>query len=96
MYKSLMELMAPELEIERQTAQKKGLEEGLMKGLMEGRMKGREEGRMEGREEGREEVRRETAFWMLRKGVFSIEEIADCCNLPVEELYRLKQNDCGQ
>lgn len=47
------------------------------------------EGLREGRNEGRNEGRKETARNLIRAGKMSLEEIAECTNLPLDELNAL-------
>lgn len=47
------------------------------------------EGLREGRNEGRNEGRKETARNLIRAGKMSLEEIAECANLPLDELNAL-------
>ena len=58
--------------------------------LEEGREEGRAEGRAEGREEGRASNSRAIAKSLLVVGVLSVEQIAECCQLTVEEVNELK------
>ena len=44
------------------------------------------EGLREGRNEGLREGRKETARNLIRAGKMSLEEIAECCSLPIDEL----------
>ena len=64
--------------------------EGREKGLEEGRNKGREEGREKGREEGREEGQKLVAQRMLAIGKLTLEEIAECAGLTLDEVKRLR------
>ena len=52
----------------------------------EGLREGRSEGIQEGRNEGLHEGRKETARNLIKIGKMSLEEIAECVNLTLDEL----------
>ena len=56
-------------------------------------MEMREEERLIGRKEGREEGREETAKRMLKLGKNTLEEISICCNLDIESIKELRNEN---
>jgi predicted transposase YdaD len=77
--------------------EEKGEEINMCQAIMEmreeERLIGREEGREEGRKEGREEGREETAKRMLKLGKNTLEEISICCNLDIERIKELQNEN---
>ena len=77
--------------------EEKGEEINMCQAIMEmreeERLIGREEGREEGRKEGREEGREETAKRMLKLGKNTLEEISICCNLDIERIKELRNEN---
>ena len=77
--------------------EEKGEEINMCQAIMEmreeERLIGREEGWEEGRKEGREEGREETAKRMLKLGKNTLEEISICCNLDIERIKELRNEN---
>ena len=69
----------------------KARSEGLDEGRAEGRVIGIEEGREAGREEGRTAESLNTVRRMLAKGSYSLDEIAEISNLPIEKVRELAE-----
>ena len=60
--------------------------------LMEDALKkGNIEGKIEGKIEGRIDAQKATSLRMLRKKTYSLEEIADICDLNLETVAKLQQ-----
>ncbi|MBQ6782031.1 MAG: PD-(D/E)XK nuclease family transposase [Treponema sp.] len=74
---------------ERENAIKRGLAEGREKGLAEGRKRGLAEGRAEGEQRGAHSNAVETACRMLALNKNSLEEIASCTGLSLDEVKTL-------
>lgn len=72
----------------------KVMEDMRNESLEEGKEIGRREGKIEGKIEGRIEGRMESAFdiarKMLRAGKYALDEIAECVDLSLDEIKRLK------
>lgn len=73
--------------------EEKGEEINMCQAIMEMREEERLIGREEGREEGRKEGREETAKRMLKLGKNTLEEIAICCNLDIERIKELRNEN---
>ena len=67
------------------------LKEEKQSSFAEGRAEGRQEGRAEGREEGRSVESINTVKRMLAKGSYSLDEIAEISNLPIERVRELAE-----
>ena len=65
-------------------------EEGKEEGIEEGKKEGIEEGKKEGREEGALNNRKEIVLKLLKKG-YSLEEIADLLDIPLDEVKAIKE-----
>ena len=64
-----------------------------IKGLVEdARNEGEMQGKIEGKIEGRLDTQRETASRMLRRQSYSLEEIADICDLDIETVLSIQQS----
>lgn len=61
-------------------------------GYNQGRNKGFDEGQAEGRAEGRNAARIESARKLIRMNKLSNEEIADSCNLTVDEVRKTRDD----
>lgn len=59
-------------------------------GKREGRLEGRREGKLEGKLEGRREEKTESALRMLKKGIYSKEEISECLDIPVKDIEKIR------
>ena len=72
----------------------KVMEDMRKESLEEGKEIGRREGKIEGKIEGRIEGRMESAFdiarKMLRAGKYALDEIAECVDLSLDQIKRLK------
>lgn len=64
--------------------------EGKREGRREGRLEGRREGKLEGKLEGRREEKTESARRMLKKGIYSKEEISECLDIPVKDIEKIR------
>lgn len=73
--------------------EEKGEEINMCQAIMEMREEERLIGREEGRKEGREEGREETAKRMLKLGKNTLEEISICCNLDIERIKELRNEN---
>ena len=73
--------------------EEKGEEINMCQAIMEMREEERLIGREEAREEGREEGREETAKRMLKLGKNTLEEISICCNLDIERIKELRNEN---
>jgi predicted transposase YdaD len=69
-----------------------GHSEGLAEGRNQGRSEGLVEGRNQGRSEGLVEANINTALRMLEKGKYSIDEIAELVELPIEKVQELSNH----
>ena len=65
-------------------------EEGKEEGKKEGKEEGKKEGKIEGLREGERKGKIEVALSMLKKGL-DIETVAECTNLTVDELEKIKE-----
>ena len=63
------------------------MEDALKKGKLQGKL----EGKIEGKIEGRRASQKATSLRMLRKKTYSLEEIADICDLNLETVAKLQQ-----
>ena len=63
------------------------MEDALKKGKIQGKL----EGKIEGKIEGRRDSQKATSLRMLRKKNYSLEEIADICDLSLEYVAKLQQ-----
>ena len=63
------------------------MEDALKKGNIEGKI----ERKIEGKIEGRIDAQKATSLRMLRKKTYSLEEIADICDLNLETVAKLQQ-----
>lgn len=68
----------------------KVMEDMRKESLEEGKEIGRREGKIEGRIEGRMESAFDIARKMLRAGKYALDEIAECVDLSLDEIKRLK------
>ena len=63
------------------------MEDALKKGKIQGKL----EGKIEGKIEGRRDSQKATSLRMLRNKTYSLEEIADICDLNLETVAKLQQ-----
>ena len=63
------------------------MEDALKKGKLQGKL----EGKIEGKIERRRDSQKATSLRMLRKKAYSLEEIADICDLNLETVAKLQQ-----
>jgi predicted transposase YdaD len=76
----------------RSAGRSEGHSEGLAEGRNQGRSEGLVEGRNQGRSEGLVEANINTALRMLEKGKYSIDEIAELVELPIEKVRELSNH----
>ena len=69
---------------------KEEIEQAEEEGFKRGKEEGKEEGKKEGREEGTLNNRKETVLKLLKKG-YSLEEIADLLDIPLDEVKAIKE-----
>jgi predicted transposase YdaD len=70
----------------------KAIEDMMNDSRSEGHSEGLAEGRNQGRSEGLVEANINTALRMLEKGKYSIDEIAELVELPIEKVQELSNH----